>query len=207
MTNKIVVPTNSIGHVINEFFQKDRTLTPNGAIRNSTLLACKRDFLFLRAPKFEFQPYSLSKSQADALRADMPSFAAILVYCSSIDLLARVMKKSTGIHNSKKYFLWSAKKWFGRNNSQSNALWKMRCAMSHQYMIEKNQRAVPFGFSGSMLYDKKQRKWTLNLNGMYGDITHAIQKAHGHIQGLSKSTQQKYANFIYEYGFFYTQAN
>jgi hypothetical protein len=207
MGNKIVVPISSVENIIDEFFQKDKKLTPGGAIRNSTLLACKRDFLFLRAPKLEYEPYNLSKDQANALRADMPSFAAMLVYCSAIDLLARVMKKTTGNNSSKKYFLWSAKKWFGRNNSQSIALWKMRCAMSHQYMIEKNQRAVPFGFSGSMMYDKKQRKWNLNLNGMYGDINHAIQKSHEHIKNLSKSTQQKYAKFIYEYGFFYTQAN
>lgn len=204
---KTKVPTDKVQSVIDEFFIKDRGLTPNGLIRNSTLLACHRDFLFLRGVKLEHSPYNLNKEQSRAIRDNLPSFAAILVYCSAIDLVARVMKNSTGNGKSKKYFIWSAKRWFGLNSNQSNALWKLRCAMSHQYMIEKNQRTVPFGFNGSMMYDKKMKKWVFNLNGMYGDMRKAKEAAYQYISSKSDKTKQKYANFIYEYGFFYTHSN
>lgn len=207
MKQNIVVPKDKVDKVLNEFFVKDKLLTPNSAIRHSTLLACKRDFLFLRGAKLDQPPFNLSKVQASEIRNNLPSFAAILVYCSSIDLIARVMKRSLGTNSSKKYFLWSAKRWFGLKNSQSLALWKLRCAMSHQYMIDKNQSAVPFGFSGSMAYDRKSKKWVFNLNGMFGNIRHAIDNAYQNINSKSAKTKQEYANFIYEFGFFYTPAN
>ncbi len=204
---KIEIPSEQVQTVIDEFFVKDRGLTPNGLIRNSTLLACHRDFLFLRGVKLEYPPYSLNREQSNAIRDNLPSFAVILVYCSAIDLVARVMHRSTGNGKSKKYFIRSAKRWFGLNSSQCNALWKLRCAMSHQYMIEKDQRTVPFGFNGSMMYDKKLRKWVFNLNGMYGDMRRAKEAAYLHINSKSDRTKKKYANFIYEYGFFYTHAD
>jgi len=157
--NKFHVPDQKVNKVLDEFFVKDRGLTPEGAIRNSTLLSCQRDFLFLRGSKLKNPPYNLDKEQSTTLRNALPSFAAILVYCSAIDLLGRVMKKNVGNGASKKYFNWSATRWFELTRSQSSALWKLRCAMSHQYMIEKDQRAIPFGFKGSMKYDRNLKKW------------------------------------------------
>lgn len=205
--NKPTIPLDLVPKILEEFFVKDKGLIPKGLIRNSTLLSCKRDFLFLRGTKLDQPPYSMSKDQIDAIHSNLPSFAAILVYCSSIDLLARVMKRKTGSRKSREYFLWSARRWFNLNYNQSNALWKLRCAMSHQYMIDKGQRAVPFGFPGSMMYDRKYKKWVFNLNGMFGNIRHAIDTTFAYINSKTDKTKQEYANFIYEYGFFYTQAN
>ena len=201
--NKNVVPIGKVDKTIEEFFCEDGGITSNSLIRKSTLLACKRDFLFLRGGKFTQHPYNLSKSQNDAMQENLPSFAAILVYCSAIDLLARVMKRETPKNKSEKLFLWSARRWFGLTRTKSKALWQLRCSMSHQYMIAKNQRTVPFGTSGSMVYDKKYRTWVFNLNGMFGDIRKAISKSYEKVLTNSGKTKQKYANFVYEYGFYY----
>ncbi len=200
----VKVPAVSVPKILEEFFVKDKGLTRNGLVRNSTILACKRDFLFLRGVKLDLPPYNLNKDQRDAIRSNLPSFAAILVFCSSIDLLARIMKRDMGIYKSRKYFLWSSKKWFNLSYSKRIALWKMRCAMSHQYKIERNQRAVPYGFPGSMTYDRNYKIWIFNLNGMFGDITRAINISKEYINSKSERTRQKYANFIYQNGFFYT---
>ena len=140
-----------------------------------------------------------------SLQASMPAFAAILVYCSSIDLLARVMKKKIPKNNSsKRFFLWSARKWFNLSESKSQAAWDLRCSMSHQYRVEASQKAVPHGFNGSMTYDRKDKKWVFNLNGMFGDIRTAIPKAYAYIKKQKLSSRHKYAVFIANNGFYYT---
>lgn len=200
------LPLSSTDKVLSEFFEKDGGITPNELIRRSTLLACEKDYRFLRGIKLDQPPYNLDKQQYEAVLSNMPSFACILVYSSTIDLLARIMKRSVPNSKSRLFFLWSARRWFKLNTSQSKALWKLRCAMSHQYRIEKDQRAIPYGFNGSMLYDKKTKRWVFNLNGMYGDIRHAKINTYEYIKNCKLSTRHKYARFIFEYGFFYTHS-
>ncbi len=200
----MILPVKNTDSVLREFFIKAGGITPSGAIRRSTLLSCKNDFLFLRGTKLRQPPLNLSKKQEKAMISNLPSFAAILLYCSAIDLLARVMRKKIPKNKSKQFFTWSAKKWFGLSRNKSLALWKMRCAMSHQYKIEQGQRAVPHGFSGSMTYDRKGKKWVFNINGMFGDINKAIPRAYSYIEKQKKLTRHKYAKFIFENGFFYT---
>jgi len=194
-------------NILSEFFVKDRKLTPSGHIRNSTLLACKRDYLFLRGAKLTDPPLNLNKNQEKIVLSKLPSFATILIYCSAIDLLARIMKGDTPNNKSKDYFLWSARRWFERTPAQSLALWKMRCAMSHQYKIERGQKTISNGFSGSIRYNRQAGKWVFNLNGMLGDIRHAIKNSHDYIIRQSLPTRNKYAQFVYEHGFFYTNSN
>ncbi len=202
--NNLILPLSSTDKVLSEFFEKDGGFTPNGLIRRSTLLACDKDYRFLRGIKLDQPPYNLDKIQYEAVLNNMPAFACILVYSSMIDLLARVMKRSVATNKSRIFFIWSAHRWFKLSNSQSKALWKLRCAMSHQYRIEKDQRAVPYGFNSSMLFDRKTKRWVFNLNGMYGDIRLAKRIAYEYIKNCKLSTRHKYARFIYEYGFFYT---
>ena len=56
------------------------------------------------------------------------------------------------------------------------------------------------GFSGSMMFDKNKEKWTLNLNGMYGDITHAIQKLMSifkvYLSSLSKNNRILFMSMV-----------
>lgn len=200
------IPLSQTDTILNEFFVKDGGLTPPGAIRNSTLLACKRDFLFLRGSGIFPEEHKLSSEQQDILLGKMPVFAGILVYCSTVDLLARIMKRSVPKNMSKAYFLWSAKRWFNHSNTRASALWELRCGVSHQYKIEPGLRAVPAGFSGSMRYNRVLGKWEFNLNGMFGDIRRAISDSHRYLNSLTLPTRNKYARFIYEHGFFYTNS-
>lgn len=204
-THQVIVPINTTDALLESFFIKDGGFTRSGAVRRSTLLTCKRDFIFLRGSMLSDPGLRLDKKQIESIQASMPTFAAILVYCSSIDLLARVMKKKTPKNNSSKsFFLWSAKKWFNLSDSKCRAVWEMRCSMSHQYRIETNQRAVPHGFNGSMTYDRKDKKWVFNMNGMFGDIRTAIPRAYEHISKQKLSSRHKYAVFIANNGFYYT---
>lgn len=199
------VPLEKTDKLLKEFFIKDGGLTSVGSKRRSTLLACKDDYKFLRGNDFYSRELDLKKEQISFLSSRIPSFAAILVYCSSVDLLARIMKRDAPKNKSREYFLWSAKRWFGHSTAQSLALWEMRCAMSHQYKIEVGQRAIQSGFNGSMRYSKKDKKWEFNLNGMLGNIRHATEKSYEYINKKNIKTKNKYSEFIYEHGFFYTQ--
>ncbi|MBT4124266.1 MAG: hypothetical protein HN981_04370 [Candidatus Pacebacteria bacterium] len=206
MSNNIVlVPLDQTDNILKEFFIKDGGITPSGNFRKSVYLAAKKDFLFLRGAGFEKDPFNFSKRDAKTLINNLPSFTAILLYCTVIDLLARIMKKPKIIprNQSRNYFRWSAKRWFELNYSKVDALWNLRNGMVHQYHLGDN-RAVPHGFLGSMRYSKKDKKWEFNLNGMFGDIRKAGKKCYEHIKSKSLPTRRKYASFIYKYGFFYT---
>jgi hypothetical protein len=197
------VPINKVDNVLKEFFVQDGGITETGPVRKSTILSCRNDFAFLRGIVFYDGGIGLSSDQIKKLNNKIPSFAAILVYCSAIDLLARVMKRKTGERISRKYFLWSSRRWFGHSKAESLALWNLRCGVSHQYKIERGLTAVPFGFSGPIRYNRSTKKWEFNLNGMFGSIKKAISKANDYIMEKKIKTRHNYAVFIYEHGFFY----
>lgn len=198
------VPLDIVDKILEEFFIKDGQILPSGAVRKSTLLACKNDYIFLRAPKLEHEPYNLSKVQIQVLRENMPTFATLLVYFSAVDLLSRVMRKRLPERNeSRRFFLWSATRWFEKTRKEGEALWKLRCAVSHQYHLDYNLRLIQHGTNSSIQYSKIEKVYIINLNGLFGDIRHSIDNAYRAIIRLNPRTKQRYANFIYKYGFFY----
>lgn len=205
MRKEKLVPIDLVDKILEEFFVQDGLITPSGNFRKSVFLAAKKDFLFLRGANFEGYPFNLSRENAETLRKNLPSFTAILLYCTVIDLLARVMKKPEIIpaNKSRDYFRWSARKWFKLSSSKVSALWNLRNGMVHQYHLG-DSRAVQYGFPGSMRYSRVDQKWEFNINGMFGDINRAGRNCLNYIKSKSPKTRRKYASFIYKYGFFYT---
>ena len=202
-----MIKNNDIEWILREFIEKDQQLTTRNKIRHSVLLSAKRDLKFLRGIDFRNTEYNLDKKIIQALESKLPSFAVILVFSSVIDLVCRVSRGKIPNNKNGKYFRWSARRWFHLSKSASMALWNFRNSMSHQYTLSNKATMIPFGTTGVVVYDKKAKRWIFNLNAMYSSVIKVIPELASYIRSLSISTQRKKLEFIYKYGFFYTNSN
>ncbi len=184
--------------VIDDFFQKD--LRPEAGAR-SVLQALINDLNFcvggIRYKK------NMSTEEVKEFYKVMPTFACISIYCTAVDLLARVSRKRIPGNNdtNTEFFKFSAVEWFNHTEEQASHLWELRNAISHHYTLTKVDSIHPFG---APLMDRdKNGFWHFNLTAMYGNLNKAANKLYEKLSKEDELEKQKTAKYIDENGMFF----
>lgn len=198
--------------IIDEFFIEDGVYESNNKTRRSVFLALERDMRILRGLDLNKPPISMTDEQLRAFNDRIPSFGFILVFCSSIDVLARVWKgrapdKKRKTRNGKQettgvFFKAYSKRWLGLTTKQIDELYNLRNSVSHQYIVGKNHGAYPHGFAG-IIKKGLNGSWLFNLNGMYGAFTRVKREFTTYVKTLSPGKKRKIAEYIQEHGFYW----
>lgn len=186
--------------VIEEFFK--RTTTPEFGER-SVLQALINDLNFCVGGA-RYKP-NMTLEEAEKFYKVMPTFACISIYCTSIDLLARVSRKrvpnrSSGETNGE-FFKFSAKTWFNHTEEQAEHLWDLRNAISHHYKLTKKDSVHPYG--APLMGKDKNEYWHFNLIAMFGNLRKASEKLYEHLMSETDEEKQQTANYINENGMFF----
>lgn len=198
--------------IIEEFFVKDGIVISNNKTRRSVFLSLEKDLKFLRGLDLKKPPLSLTKEQQGAFNKRIPSFGFILVFCSSIDVLARVWKRrlpdskrktrSGKIETTGVFFKAFSRRWYKLTDKQTKELYSLRNSVSHQYVVGKKQGAHPFGFSGIMKRGLNS-SWLFNLNGMYSAFTKGKREMISYVKSLSAGRKEQLAIYIEQNGFYW----
>ncbi len=194
-------------NVIDEFFlpEKDGHSEANGNSKRSVLLALQEDFKFSILLPGKWRSLKLDVDQHKLLKEMMPTFAVISLFCTAIDVLARIDKKRVpGRGMNSIFFKDCAIKWFGLSNSDASELWGLRNGISHNYKLQKKQAAVQYGYGGIMQKSDKGI-YIFYLNAMYSRFDQARREMYDSLSKESDSDKSKTAKYLVKHGFFYVR--
>lgn len=190
--------------IIDEFFLSDGTVLPNGKRKRSMLLAIKEDIKFNILLPGKWRPLNLSEDQHKELKSMLPSFTVALLFCSAVDLLARIVNKQQPPANKNgEYFKNCAKDWFDIGKDEAEQLWLLRNALTHHYALNKKQILIQFG-SSAFVKKNSNGYWEFYLHAMYSGLTKASRKIHEHLSNETPTEKQKTADYLSNHAFFYT---
>ncbi len=169
----------------------------------SVLLAIKRDLQFSLAVPSRWRELDLSGIQNSKLKKILPTFATISLFCSSIELLARVLKKRRPKNfENKRFFISCASRWFGLDMEASSELWKLRNSVSHQYTLSRKHIARRFG-SSAVIEKGPEGFWIFYLHAMYSSLLKASRDICEHVNTQTEEEKKKISKYILKNGFFY----
>lgn len=192
--------------VLKEYFEEDKKIDQNGYQRSSVLLTLIRDLQFcLNFPK-RWRSINLSKEQSMELENVLPNFASLLLFCSGIDLIARVFNKITndnakGLANGK-LFKESAKQFFIFSDEECEFLWDLRCAVAHQYTILSKMQLNKHGSSNMLVLNNGFYK--VYLAPSLKRLTDAKETLYKYILSKDGEINDSYIEYLTKYGFIYS---
>ena len=196
-------------NIIDAFFIQDGQTQPNGSFQRSVLLALEKDFSFcILLPivwKGARSTIQVSDDQYTALQGKLPTFTVVSLFCTAVDVLARVVKKSAvpprGQNST--YFIECAETWFGLTNQEARVLWQLRNGISHSYRLFRGQAARQYGH-GRIILQRQDGVWEFYLHAMYGAIQKAKRDIHAHLSAEQQTDKQRTSTYLEQNGFFYT---
>ncbi len=199
-------------NTIEEFFQKDGTETGR-SIKKSVLLALERGMAFCVALPGAWMEGSsrnklqLTDGQYSELLKVRPTFTVISLFCSAIDVMARVsMKQKPPAGQNGVYFKICAKNWFELTSEQAEELWNLRNGISHSYRLMEGQRALSHGSHSPIQKNEVDEKWEFYLHAMYISLTRTKSKLYKFLTSESEEERQK-KRVSRRKWFFYTARN
>jgi len=122
----------AVSPIVKEFCIKelDTLFSAGTRKRRSVLLELIRDMEFNLAYPRSFKELSLNEIQNNKLVEITPLYVVPMLFCSSIDLLGRVLKKSTpSARKSKAFFIDSAILFYEMGKTSAEALWQLRSSL------------------------------------------------------------------------------
>lgn len=189
--------------IINQFFIEDRQVQPNGRIKRSILLALIEDLQFCIFLPKRWNSLKLTPTQDTERAKIMPTFAILSLFCSGVDLLARVINKRQPPRGQNgDYFKDCSLLWFGLSQVEADQLWLLRNSISHNYSLNPNYIVIQFGHG--RLIRQNGINWEFYLHAMYIDLERAKTNIYNHLLGESEADKQVTAAFLSNHGFFYT---
>jgi hypothetical protein len=198
-----------VQQILDEYFIEDGTVV-NQSIKKSVLLSLERDLAFCVALPGAWQSgnsrnkIQLSETQYGELIKNRPTFAVISLFCTAIDVMARVANKRLppGGQNSI-FFKESAQEWFGLSEACSEELWNLRNGISHGYRLIAGQTAVDIG-SHSPVERGANGRWVFYLNAMYTSLGKAKRALYESLSAENSTEKQVTVDYLNDNGFFFT---
>lgn len=195
-------------NIIDQFFIEDGQLTDDQSkIRKSVLLSLVSDIQFTILLPGKWRNMSLSPEQNGILREMLPSFTVISLFCSAVDVLARVVNKRippSGQNGD--YFRNCAIDWFRMNDDESHQLWQLRNGISHSYRLHTGQVAKQYGYGGIVRQSTTSGLWHFYLHAMYSSLVKAKRDIYEQLTAETDDEKQITADYLNENGFYYTIA-
>lgn len=191
--------------IVKEFCSTPRNKLYSAGVRKrkSILLQIRDDIDYcIGLPGF-FRPLNLTRDEQAKLDTQLaPLFVAPLLFCSAVDLIARVDKKGVPQDMSlKQLFIHSATQFFGMSNEEANHLWKFRCSLSHQYSI-RGYAISRYGNS-SVVLEKINDNVVVYVRPMKQVLAAAISKLEESLSQESEEARRKTSAFLNKHGFTY----
>lgn len=170
--------------------------------RRSMLLELQKDIDFNLGIYGTFNVLNLDKKQSSKLIDLTPLLTVPLLYCSAIDLMARVKHKVTTIRGMNgDFFRESAILFFNLSEDVAKEMWKLRNLLSHQYSIKD------YVVSRSGSHDVFELQGSVHkvifVRAMRGSIQLAANNLHTYLLNESALDKLLTEEFINQYGFSY----
>lgn len=197
--------------IIDPFFIRDGQAQPNGAVRKSVLLALERDFGFcILLPGIWMGQRStirVSDEQYAALQTKLPIFTIISLFCTAVDVLARVVNKNAipPRGQNSRYFTGCAETCFHLTDQEARALWRLRNGVSHGYHLLQGYAARQYGH-GRIMLQRPDRTWELYLHAMYTLLQQVKREVYNQLSAETPAEKQETATYLESNGFFYTRS-
>lgn len=190
---------------LDEFFIRDGTFVLNGsAIRRSILLSIIEDMKFCIFYPSKWRRTQLSSQQKDEVKSMLPSLTTALLFCSSVDLLARVLhKQELPQYRNRTYFESCATDWFGLSQQEAGQLWLLRNSLVHTYKLNVGQSLIQYG-SNNIIELAPSGNWRLYLHSMLTSLQSSSRSIYERLSRESTADKQQTALYLSDHGFFYT---
>jgi hypothetical protein len=176
--------------------------------RSSVLLQMLSDLKYVLGFPGAFSKLNLTHVQAQVLNAELlPILTPGLLFCSAIDLIARVSQKRVAKSNeSKEFFAFSANKFFSLADDQIEELWKFRNAIVHQYSLSSG---VALSRSGSIdnILIKGNSGVVIAVRPMLSSLELAMGTLKICLMRESQHEKKRSCLFIEKHGFIYYLVN
>lgn len=124
--------------LIEEFcvYADDETIYSGIRKRRSVLIGLLDDIDYNLGVYKRFKHLNLTEAQLEDIESMGSSFAVSLLFCSAVDLVARVARGSNPPRGKNgEWFQWSAVTFFGLSQEHAEELWRFRNSLSHSYSI------------------------------------------------------------------------
>lgn len=196
--------------IIDSFFLQDGQVQPLGSVQRSVLLALEKDLGFcILLPgiwKGARSTIQLSDDQYVSLQEKLPTFTVVSLFCTAIDVLARVINKRFPPRNQNgTYFTGCAQTWFGLTQQEADELWQLRNGISHSYKLVTGQSTRQFGHGRVIKLRTTDNVWEFYLHAMYTSLNKAKREIHEHLSNEILQEKQATATYLQQNGFFFTR--
>lgn len=193
--------------IINSFFIEDGHIEPNDAIQKSILLGLEKDMSFcILLPRVWLSTQGgirLTDVQYSGLQQKLPTFTVVSLFCTAVDVIARVINKQTPPRGQNgQYFRDCAEQWFGLNQQEARELWQLRNGISHNYRLVAGQIARRYGH-GRIIRQRPDGFWEFYLHAMYTSLLEAKRNVCAFLLSENPANQQLTADYLQTNGFFY----
>lgn len=192
--------------VIRQFFdpKHDAQQTENGYVRRSVLLTLVEDLKYCIQLPDKLRPLDLTDYQTTVLSTMLPSFAIISLFCTAVDVLARVTKgRKPKNHECRSFFIWASKEFMLLDAMHTKELWDLRNGIVHSYSLKPGHAASRLG--QVMLSDDKNGHTTFHLPPMLSKLLTATTNALAYCSELREEEKIRVAEYIQENGFYYVK--
>lgn len=190
--------------VIEQFFVQDGQLTPDGLkAKRSVLLALIEDMKYAVQLPGKWRSLGHTPKQTLHLQTMLPSFTVVSLFCTGIDVLAKVtQKRPTPPRQNRNFFTKCAYDLFCLSRDESNQLWNMRNNITHAYKLAPHTVLEQYGY-GRIIKLFPSGQWHFYLHAMYSSLTHAAKNIYSLLSAEAPSDKQQTEEYLSNHGFFY----
>jgi hypothetical protein len=149
-----------------------------------------------------FKSVGLSQEQINLIGSQLaPLFVVPVLYCSAIDLVARVKHKGAPNGMNGTIFKDSATSLFGFNDEYASILWKFRNSIMHQYSIK--DFTLSRSGSSNVIEIHNDERVVIFVRAMRSSLKTGMQNLEAYLNSESADDRQKTSEFLEDHGFTY----
>lgn len=195
--------TSAQRNIIDEFFIRDGFIN-DGFERRSVLLQLLRDMEFTHGiGSTGWVALGLDKDQRKVKKKMLPLLTPVLLFCSAVDLLARIESgRLTDVGENGDFFKDFLIRHFNLSNSEAKVFWQFRCSITHQYLIPKNVGLLRAG--SHRIIEKIHGKdlYFIYVNSQYTSLTQIKQSIYHNLKEKEQNDEKNnILEFINNHGF------
>lgn len=190
--------------IIEQFFIEDGQSLPDGKIKRSVLLALIEDMKYAVQLPGKWRELGHTPKQTKHMQTMLPSFTVASLFCTGIDVLAKVTKKCVAPpRQNRTFFTQCSMDWFQFSQDEADKLWELRNNIIHAYKLPTGSVLEQFG-SKSVIKQFPSGIWHFYLHAMYTTFTKTSREIYEHLSGEEDIDKENTENYLTNNGFFYT---
>lgn len=190
--------------IIDQFFIEDGQALQDGKIKRSVLLALIEDMKYAVQLPGKWRDLNHTPEQKQHIKTMLPSFTVASLFCTGIDVLAKVTQKRVAPpRQNRTYFTQCATNWLHFSQQESDKLWELRNNIVHAYKLPTRSALEQYGYGG-VLRQSPSGIWHFYLHAMYTTLTKTVKDVYEHLSNENDNETQATVDYLEGNGFFYT---